>query len=69
MTKNEAAIITIYTGFLLGEFHDAHEYAEKLMGRPVYTHEFASKEFNTILRKKSKQDFVNLIIKDDKSSK
>ena len=44
LTREQAAIITMYTGIAAGPFEDAQEYAEKLMGRPIYTHEFADKE-------------------------
>ena len=38
MTKREAAIITAYTGILIGKFNDFHKYIEEKAGRGVYTH-------------------------------
>jgi len=64
MTKKEAAIITIYTGILIGEFSDAHEYAETLLGRPVFTHEFANCELCDKLKELSKQDFISIKVGD-----
>lgn len=32
MTKIEAAIVSAYTGILIGEFEDFHDYAEEVMG-------------------------------------
>lgn len=32
MTKREAAIVSAYTGYLIGEFSDFQAYAEEVMG-------------------------------------
>lgn len=32
MTKREAAIVSAYTGYLIGEFKDYHAYVEEIMG-------------------------------------
>ena len=61
MNKREAAIVTAYTGCLLGSFGDAHEYIEKIMGRPVFTHEMASKDVMNEIKEKSRDDFINLV--------
>jgi hypothetical protein len=60
MNKREAAIVTAYTGLLIGSFSDAHEYMEELFGHPIYTHQMAGKEFNDELKVLSKPDFVAL---------
>lgn len=60
LTKEQAAVITAYTGYLLGSFNDAHSYIEKLMDRPVFTHEMGSKEFMDELQLKAKADFIAL---------
>jgi len=60
LTKREAAIITIYTGVLIGEWSDAQRYAQELMGRPVWTHEFADSKMVEELRKRSRLDFVDI---------
>jgi len=39
MTKREAAIVSAYTGILIGSFSDLHQYIEEIMKRPVWTHE------------------------------
>jgi len=62
MTKREAAIVSAYTGFLLGKFSDLHIYTEQLMGRPVFTHEFIDLEDE--LREKAKPDFTAIEVKD-----
>ena len=60
MTEREAAIVTAYTGFLIGDFSVFHAYAEELMERPVQTIEFASEEVFRELRKRSYNDFTSI---------
>lgn len=60
MTKHEAAVIMAYTGISIGSFLDFHEYAEKIMGRPVWTHEFGSPKITKELKEKSKPDFIKI---------
>ena len=36
MTKKEAAIVSAYTGVLIGKFDEFHKYAEKAMGAQYY---------------------------------
>jgi len=60
MTKREAAIVSAYTGFMLGDFADMHAYAEELFGRPVFTHEFGSEEVYDELKRLAKPDFIGL---------
>lgn len=62
MTKREAAIISAYTGYLIGEFKDFHAYAEEVMGRPVFTHELPS--IAEELKYKSKKDFMSIKIEE-----
>ena len=58
MTKHEAAVISAYTGILIGRFSDMHGYAEKLFGRPIFTHEFGSDEIADKLKELSKPDLL-----------
>ena len=60
MTRNEAAIVSAYTGILCGKFSDLHEYAEGLLGRPVFTHEFGRAAIAKEIKQKSKPDFIQL---------
>lgn len=63
MTIRECAIIEAYTGICMcagerrGEFY---KYVAEIMGRPVYTHEFADKKIQDEITEKSKPDFVKL---------
>ena len=60
MTEREAAIVTAYTGFALGDFGAAHLYMEEVMGHPIWTHELAVKEMWEAIKEKSRPDFLAL---------
>ncbi len=61
MTKQEGAIISAYTGCLCCEFGVLREYAEQLLGRAIFTHEFASDKTVAEIKEKSKADFMRVI--------
>jgi hypothetical protein len=58
VTRDEAAVISAYTGILCGSMSDLHAYAEKVMGRSIWTHEFASEELTRELKERSRPDFI-----------
>lgn len=60
MTKQEKLIVSAYTGILMTDFNDFHEFIEKRLDRPVWTHELANKEFITELKESVKDDFLRL---------
>lgn len=63
MTKQECAIIMAHTGICMltgEEFNEFNKYVEYIMGRPVWTHELASKEVQEEIKKKSEDDFMRL---------
>lgn len=60
LTKEQAAIIGAYTGVLCGPFDEMHEYIERVMGRPVWTHEMADREVMAKIAAESKDDFLAL---------
>ncbi len=60
MDKYEAAVISAYTGILIGDFSDLHGYIEKLMGRPVWTHELGDKELAQHIKALAYDDFVKI---------
>jgi len=66
MTKKEAAIISAYTGVLLGEFSDMHEYIEQILDRPVWTHQLANEDISNEIKNKSRDDFIALSKEIDK---
>lgn len=62
LTKEQAVIIGAYTGYAAGPFPDIHEYAEKVLGRPIWTHQFP--QITEELREASKADFLALCYTD-----
>lgn len=61
MTKQEAAVIETYTGIVMLTGDDRkliYEYAEKLLGFPIFTHEFP--EYADKLKELSKSDFIKI---------
>lgn len=62
MTKEESLIITAYTGvFACKEFGEFHEFVEKTLQRPVFTHELASKEIWDKLKEVLRDDFLKIV--------
>lgn len=65
MTLQERVIVEVYTGYVmtLGEERaEVNKYMEKIMGRPVFTHELANKKVQEELRNKAFPDFKALCI-------
>jgi hypothetical protein len=60
MTKREAAIVAAYTGIMIGDFADMHEFIEEVMERPVFTHEMGNKEIAAQIKGASKPYFVEI---------
>ena len=60
MTHEERVIVSAYTGYLMCDFADMHEYIEDILGRPVWTHELAGKEIWEEIRQAVKPDFMRL---------
>lgn len=61
LTKEQAVVISAFTGVLACDFGDMHEYIEKKLGRPVFTHEMASEKVMEEIKAATKQDFLSLI--------
>lgn len=60
LTERQAAILTAQTGVMVGHFSGFHKYAEELMGRPVFIHEFGSGGIMDELKKKSYEEFYDM---------
>lgn len=60
MTDREKFIVMAYTGVSMLDFDKFHEQVEELMGRPVYSHEFALDLFTDELKEKVKPEFLKL---------
>lgn len=63
MTERECAIVEAYTGIcmLAGEKrYLAYKYEAEIMGRPVWTHEWANPETVAAIKEAARPDFVEL---------
>ena len=63
LTKEQAIILTGFTGILCGSFSAFHEDVEKRLGRPVWTHEFANEELTAQVKEAYKKDFIAIVYK------
>ena len=61
MTKREAAIVTCYTDFLIGDMDEVYKYLGEIVGTPVYTHEIPA--ICGQYREEIKKDFVKIEVK------
>lgn len=64
LTKEQAAIIGVFTGICCGNFSDIHELSEKLLGRPIWTHEFAMPGVWEELKEKVRPMFLEICYKE-----
>jgi len=72
MTDREKAIVMAYTGYatLTGEkWSIFHAYVEELVGRPVWSHEFASPVFMKMLQELASDDFVRICEAEDENGR
>lgn len=60
MNKREAAIVSAFTGILIGDFSEMHKYVEEIMGRPVWTHEMGDKEVTKKIKEAARADFLEM---------
>lgn len=60
LTREQAAVIGLYTGITCGPFADVHKKAEEVLGHPVWTHEFANPETVEKLKELIKPEFIAL---------
>lgn len=58
MTIREAAIVSAYTGTLIGTFSAMQQYLDEKLGYSTFTHMYASEEFCEMVKKATKDDFV-----------
>jgi hypothetical protein len=65
MTKREKIVVSAYTGILMCEFNELQEYAEPLLNRPVYTHEFSYSHVVEEIKQRSRAEFLEICKKED----
>ena len=62
MTREEAILLSAYTGFLLApDFSQVHKFCEDTLGRPIWTHEFADSDVQKEIREKLFPQIMDLI--------
>jgi len=65
LTKEQAIILTGFTGIMMLNFGEFHEAVEKRLGHPVFTHQFGSQDFMDMLKELYREDFIKLAYKDE----
>ena len=62
MTREEAILLSAYTGFLLvQDFSDVHKFCEDTLGRSIWTHEFADEDVQKEIQDKLRPQIMKLI--------
>lgn len=62
MTKEEAILLSAYTGFLLvPDFSDVHKFCEDTLGHPIWTHEFGDQDVQKEIQDKLRSQIMELI--------
>lgn len=65
MTRQEAILLTAYTGFLLTkDYAGVHKFIQETLGRQVYTHEFTNELFAE-LREKLQEQIAELVEREE----
>ena len=68
MKHDEAVLVSAYTGYLLTkDFSDVQSFCEKLLGRPIFTHEFVFSEVREEIREKCKPLILKMITNEERS--
>ena len=61
LTKEQAIILTGFTGITHCSFSDFHEDVEKRLGHPVLTHQFADVGFDQKMKELYREDFLAML--------
>jgi hypothetical protein len=59
MTKQDKLIISAYTGVLMVNQNEFHQFAEKILKRPVQEYEFLTRFIWETLKRKTKDNFIS----------
>lgn len=60
LTKEQAIIISGYTGVTACNFTFLHEDVEKRLNRPVFNHEFGNEEFANKVKELYREDYIKI---------
>lgn len=62
MTREEAILLSAYTGFLfVPDFSEVHKFCEDTLGRPIWTHEFADSCVQKEIQEKLRPQIMELV--------
>ena len=62
MTREEAILLSAYTGFLLApDFSEVHKFCKDTLGRPIWTHEFADRCVQKEIQEKLRPQIMELV--------
>lgn len=62
MTREEAILLSAYTGFLFApDFSEVHKFCEDTLGRPIWTHEFADRCVQKEIQEKLRPQIMELV--------
>ena len=61
LTKEQAIVITGFTGITACNFGDFHGDVEKRIGHSVFTHQFGNKEFMEKVKDMYREDFLGML--------
>ena len=62
MTREEAILLSAYTGFLLApDFSEVHKFCEDTLGHPIWTHEFADSCVQKEIQEKLRPQIMELV--------
>lgn len=64
MTNYERIVVSAYTGYLMTDMADVHEYVQDKLGRPVWMHEMGYPEIQQAIHDASRDDFLALCGRD-----
>jgi hypothetical protein len=60
MTRLEKLIVSAYTGVLMVEQKEFHQFAEKVLKRPIQQYEFLTQSVWDTLKRKTENKFIEL---------
>jgi hypothetical protein len=60
LTEEQALVIMAYTGVTCVNFGKFHSYAEKLLGRSIFTHEFGDDRVAAEIKEAASKDFLSI---------
>jgi hypothetical protein len=58
LTREQAAILALFTGITCGPFDDVQRLGDELMGYPTFTHQYGNEEFVDDLKNRVREKFL-----------